>query len=213
MSKELRTRAFHPRWVEEMKKEGYSGAVTMASNVSNFFGWQVMDPNIVREDQWQSFFEVYVEDSLDKGLNEWFEQVDPKAQASIIERMLEATRKEYWSPDKATLEKLVTRYQELVNKYDLVADNEKLREFASAQAAGFGLNFSLPQPEAPSLITDAPQGEQVEGQQLEKVEASSSESETRWLLIITGIACLLIFAAGMAMQFRGPRSLNKTVST
>ncbi len=213
MSKELRTRAFHPRWVEEMKKEGYSGAVTMASNVSNFFGWQVMDPNIVREDQWQSFFEVYVEDSLDKGLNEWFEQVDPKAQASIIERMLEATRKEYWSPDKATLEKLVTRYQELVNKYDLVADNEKLREFASAQAAGFGLNLSLPQPEAPSLITDAPQGEQVEGQQLEKVEASSSESETRWLLIITGIACLLIFATGMAMQFRGQRSLNKTVNT
>lgn len=198
LAKELRTRSLHPRWISEMQKEGYSGAVTMAGNVSNFFGWQVMDPNLIRDDQWQEFFEVYVEDKLNLGLNEWFEKVDPKAQATIIERMLEATRKDYWGANDATLQSLIERYQELVNTYDLVVENDKLREFVKQKSVGFGLNLSLPAPEAAGFDNSAAQ--QVEGQRLEKVEETSTDSEKDWMVFIILMGSLLIVILGVWKQ-------------
>lgn len=205
LAKELRSRNLHERWVAEMKKEGYSGAVTMASNISNFFGWQVMDPNLVREDQWQSLFEVYVEDSLEQGLNEWFEEVDPKAQAAIIERMLEASRKEYWQADAQTLEILIKRYEYLVNNYDLVVDNNKLRDYIGEQSKGFGLNLSLPAPELAAQVTDqikaTEAAEKVQGQKLEQQEPST-KTPMPWLLIGAGLGCVLIFILGFLYQYR-----------
>jgi cobaltochelatase CobN len=201
MAKELRTRDYHPRWLEEMQKEGYSGATTMASRVSNFFGWQVMDPNIVRDDQWQELFEVYVQDKHELGLSEWFEEVDPKAQQQIIERMLEAIRKEYWAAADDTREKLVERYDELVNRHDLVVENEKLKEFVEQTASGFGLDVALPGPPAVSVAVDMPQ--QVQGQKLEKVEASSTDADHTQLYAMLA-ACLLMFAAGGLRQWFMP---------
>lgn len=198
LAKEVRTRAFHPRWVEEMKKEGYSGATTMASTVSNFFGWQVMDPNLVRNDQWQEFFEVYVNDKLEQGLNEWFEKVDPKAQAAIIEHMLEATRKEYWETNSETIQTLIERYSELVNKYDLVVTNEKLREFVQTQAAGFGLNLALPAPEVAAM--DISSAQPIEGQKLEKVEQSLTQSDVDWTIFYILFACLSFVVIGALRQ-------------
>lgn len=198
LAKELRTRSLHPRWISEMQKEGYSGAVTMAGNVSNFFGWQVMDPNLVRDDQWQEFFEVYVEDKLNLGLNEWFEKVDPKAQATIVERMLEATRKGYWEASDATLKTLIERYQELVNTYDLVVENDKLRKFVEQESVGFGLNLSLPAPEAAAFDNSAAQ--QVEGQKLEKVEQTPTDSAKDWMVFTVLMGSLLIVILGVWKQ-------------
>ena len=41
----------------------------MSSQLANFWGWQVVDPNIVRDDQWQEFYEVYVQDKHDLKLD------------------------------------------------------------------------------------------------------------------------------------------------
>lgn len=221
MSKELRTRSFHPRWIEEMQKEGYSGAVTMASTVSNFFGWQVMDPNLVRDDQWQEFHDVYVNDKYKLGLNEWFEQVDPAAQARIIERILEASRKEYWQASEQTVKELISRYETLVNQFDLVVDNEKLREFVESQATGFGLNLSLPTAEAPATPVDIPAetpkqpGESaqatkaVEGQKLEQVEQASTHHRDLTLIYFALFISLIFFGLGVVRQMlTSSRTLN-----
>lgn len=205
LAKELRTRQYHPRWIREMMKEGYSGAVSISGSISNFFGWQVMDPNLVRGDQWQELFEVYVEDKHALQINEWFEQVDPKAQAAIIERMLEASRKDYWDAEAETLRTLVERYQQLVNRYDLMADNEKLREFVSDQAAGFGLEISLPVVEAPAEVVPPSQPAEsvksVEGQKLEKVEPpSSEESVSNYTIFGLLLGCLLLVLLGAWRQ-------------
>ncbi|MDO6424014.1 cobaltochelatase subunit CobN [Saccharophagus degradans] len=210
LAKELRTRSFHPRWIEEMKKEGYSGAVTMAGNTSNFFGWQVMDPNMVRDDQWQTFFEVYVQDSLNLQLNEWFEEVNPGAQATIIERMLEAARKDYWQANDETLQALIERYQDLVVNHDLVVDNQKLREFLEGLAAGYGVDLNLPAPEVAALavsqqvdaIPEKQPVEQVQGQKLEQVQNTSDDQPfPSWLLYST-LGMLLIMLAGAYGQSR-----------
>ncbi|MDR2213010.1 MAG: cobaltochelatase subunit CobN, partial [Pseudomonadales bacterium] len=90
MATELRAVYQHPRWAAEMKEEGYSGTLKMLDVVNNFWGWQAMDRNIVRDDQWQEFNEIYVKDRYNLGLREWFEQNNPAALAQITERMLEA---------------------------------------------------------------------------------------------------------------------------
>lgn len=219
MAKELRSRNFHKRWVEEMMKEGYSGATTMSSNLTNFWGWNVVDPNIVREDQWQEFFEVYVDDKLEVGINEWFEEVNAQSQANMLERMLEANRKDYWQADEETLKKIVERFAELTNRHDLFVDNEKLREYFDTAAAGFGLDLSLPeidptasmsaneQQQAKDVVAqENPPSEQIEGQKLEKVEAAETDQEWDSMLLGSLVFCLFSVIGGMLLQIRPQRS-------
>ncbi len=214
LAKELRSRNFHKRWVEEMMKEGYSGATTLASSLDNFWGWNVVDPNIVRDDQWQEFFEVYVEDKLDVGINEFFDEVNAQSQANMLSRMLEANRIDYWQADEETLKQILQKFSELTNKHDLFVDNEKLREYFDQQSAGFGLDISLPTVDPAAALAAAQQAsepqdqtqaqtEQVEGQQLEKVEETAvTEDEWNIPLLSTLLASLLVVLAGALMQFR-----------
>ncbi|MCU4677493.1 cobaltochelatase subunit CobN [Catenovulum sp. 2E275] len=201
LAKELRTRNFHKRWIEEMKKEGYSGAVTMASNLNNFFGWQVMDPNLVRADQWQEFYQVYVEDKLELDINQWFEQINPRSQADMLERMLEANRKDYWQADSETLKNMMQRYQQLVVKYDLVVDNDKLKTFVEQGGQGFGLDLTLPSPEMPAVEIASGENQQVSGQKLEQVKQNQNNSEPDYTLYYLFAACLLFIFIGALRQY------------
>ncbi|NVJ70579.1 MAG: cobaltochelatase subunit CobN [Alphaproteobacteria bacterium] len=199
MAKELRTRSLNKRWVSEMMKEGYSGATNFASRLAHFWGWQVVDPNIVRDDQWQEFAEVYIKDKFDLGMDAFFEEMNPIAQAEMLETMLEAVRKDYWQASDETRKLLTERLIELVTKYDLIVDNEKLSEFVDSQASGFGLDISLPAPDATAMA--APGAQQVQGQQLKKVEqAETVEADWNWPLTFTGLLCLLMFVGGAVGQ-------------
>ncbi|NQZ20620.1 MAG: cobaltochelatase subunit CobN [Colwellia sp.] len=139
LAKELRTRMFHPRWIKELQKEGYSGAVSLASKMDNFFGWQVVAPNLIRNDQWDEYMDIYVNDKLAIGLDEWFKEINPAAFARMMERMLEAERKDYWQADPVRLKQLVEQYIALVNKNDLVILNDAVKTHVNKLAQGFGL--------------------------------------------------------------------------
>jgi len=205
LAKELRTRNFNGRWLKEMMKEGYSGATTLSSNLSNFWGWQVVDPNVVRDDQWQEFYEVYVNDKLEVGIDEWFEQVNPASQAQMLETMLESVRKEYWHADEQTTKAMVERYVELVANYDLFVDNEMLREFVDQQAGGFGLT-ALPSA-IESISPEVSSTSEIQGQKLEQVqheEVTEPEWDIQLLTIFAGF--MLIFVAGIVKQTFQPLS-------
>ena len=139
LAKELRTRMFHPRWIKELQKEGYSGAVSLASKMDNFFGWQVVDPNLIRNDQWDEYLDIYVNDKLDLKLNQWFKDINPAAFARMMERMLEAERKDYWQADPERLKQLVEQYVAVVNNNDLVILNDAVKAHVNELAEGFGL--------------------------------------------------------------------------
>ncbi len=204
LAKELRSRNFHKRWVEEMMKEGYSGATTLSSHLSNFWGWQVVDPNVVRDDQWQEFYEVYVNDKLELNIDEWFEQTNPRSQAQMLERMLEANRKEYWQADAETLEHMIERYVDLVEKYDVFVDNEKLREFVEQQANGFGLKALPSAVETPAANTEAAaEAVEVQGQKLEKVEQQQPEDKEWDQQLLLALALFVVMLMlGFVRQLR-----------
>lgn len=215
MAKELRNRSFHPRWVESMQDEGYSGALAMLDNLNNFWGWQVTAPESVREDQWQEFFEVYIEDKYELNLEEWFEQANNHTKAQMLERMLEAVRKDYWEAAPETLQKMVTEYVEQASQFDYQTSNDQFVEYLQAQAQGYGLDstaITVPPPpgtvvepppatEQPPQPTEAPT-QNVEGMKLEQQPQQTADSEWDYWYWATILLFMLAFAAGALRRVR-----------
>ncbi|NQY88571.1 MAG: cobaltochelatase subunit CobN [Colwellia sp.] len=222
MAKELRTRMFHPRWIKAMQKEGYAGAVSLAAKMDNFFGWQVVDPNLVRNDQWDEYFDIYVNDKLNIDLDEWFKKTNPASLAKMMARMLEAERKDYWQVDPQRLQQLVEQYIQLVNQYDLIVLNDALRENVKQLANGFGLSAVLEQPTMKDLAKQVikqklqneqqmkaqqqSQSEQVEGQKLEKQNNQQQTAEPNHFIWQALFIILLIMGLGGVYQYH--RSKN-----
>jgi cobaltochelatase CobN len=207
MSQELRSRYFHPKWIAEMKAEGYSGTQAVLDVVNNFWGWQVVDPDVVRDDQWQEFFEVYVEDKYNLGIKEWFEDGNPDNLAQIMERMLEAVRLGYWQADEATVKKLKERYKALEKEFNVRSYNEKFKELvASDKVSGFGLAkpivakleaMKMEMSKKSKEVQEEP-AQQVKGQKLEEVQVQK-DKKNEWFFYLF---LAFIMLSGMLYQIR-----------
>jgi len=200
LSNELRTRYQNPQWIKGMQKEGYAGTVQILKIVNNLFGWQAMDSNMVREDQWQSMHETYVMDKRDLDLNQWFTEHNATAQAQLIERMVEAIRKDYWDAPEQTRRELIARWQTLVNEHDAQAGAAKTVEFMKGQAAGFGMNWSLPTAASQSAaeqVNESAQLQQVQGQVLEEVDVSEPIDPPNSMVIFGWLLLLLCLVSGV----------------
>ena len=204
LASELRARYFHPQWIEAMQQEGYAGTLNVLDTVNNFWGWTAVAPEIVRDDQWQGFFDVYVEDTLDLGMKEWFERHNPTARAQIAERMLEAARKAYWQTDEATLRRLVEVYADAVERLDYQPASSKVGDYVNTLAAGFGLNLAAGAPQADAAGAAA--GEIVTGQVLEKQSAPQAEAAPApWAeLLLAALTVLALVAGGLQQVRRRP---------
>lgn len=153
LANELRAVYHHPGWLTEMKKEGYAGTLQLLNTVNNFWGWQVMDRQVVRDDQWQAFHDTYVRDRHGLGLREWFERSNPTALAQVAERMLEAIRKGYWQADEATQRELVQTWTEIAARHDVHTSNEVFQAHVARLAAGYGLGMPSPSGARPAAPT------------------------------------------------------------
>ena len=214
LATELRTRQFHPQWIEAIQEEGYAGTLTTLDVLNNFWGWQVVDPDNVRDDQWHEFFEVYVQDKYEMNMREWYESNNAHALAQMIERMLEATRKEYWAASEETVKELVETYIELAQKHDVFSKNETFEEYVNEQAAGYGLAPLTPlAPAMQAQPVDAPQSSsqqktQIEGQVMEEVQQSEVVEDNDVYYLVSLMA--LFFVAGLAYQYVSwPRTVRK----
>ncbi len=205
LSRDLVTRYFHPNWIAEMQKEGYSGTLEILDTVNNLWGWQAVAPETVRDDQWNELKAVYIDDKHKLGVNEWFEQNNPHAQAQIIERMLEAARKEYWKADPADVAQLARRWQELAERHDIVTENRLFQFYVAEAVGGYGLEGQAAPdaatPTPPEAQPAAPQPVQVQGQILEKQEAPEEISPAPTMIFAVFI-CLAAFLHGVLRQAR-----------
>jgi len=117
LKKNLRSRYLSEEWIKGMMGSGYAGGKMMAEFVNNLWGWEVCDPDLVDDSDWEMVYDTYVNDP---DMKEWFKEKCPHAYQSITARMLETTRKEmtngekYWDADPEILNALVNEYVESV---------------------------------------------------------------------------------------------------
>ena len=117
MNMEKRTQMFNPNYIKGMMEHGYSGARQLTHHIANLWGWDVVDTRFVDENDWNEVYEVYVQDKYDLGLKDWFDENSPWAQQTMMARMLEATRKEYWTPSDEVKTALAEEYQQSVEEF------------------------------------------------------------------------------------------------
>lgn len=145
VGQEFRSRYVNPTWIEGMQKEGYAGAGEMRAFVEYMWGWSATTrEEVVTADMWQETFDVYVQDSLDMGMKEFFEEASPFALQDMEARMLETIRKGYWDADEATRETLLRDYVASVEKHgvncsDVGCTNARLMEYIIEEARKAGI--------------------------------------------------------------------------
>ncbi len=118
---ELRGRFLNPQWLKPLMQHGYGGARTMGSEFMEYlWGWQVTNPDIIRSWVWDEVKQVYLEDSLNLGLDEFLEQghnVHVKINIQAI--LLVAADKGFWQADSATLKQLAEEFARRVAEHGL----------------------------------------------------------------------------------------------
>jgi len=114
---EARTRTLNPKWYEGMLRHGYEGVRQIEAHVTNTMGWSATTGQV---DPWiyQRITETFV---LDTELRNRLAELNPKSCAKVANRLLEASDRNYWSPDDETLEALREAGEELEDRIEGVA--------------------------------------------------------------------------------------------
>ncbi|MGL6043697.1 MAG: cobaltochelatase subunit CobN, partial [Sandaracinobacteroides sp.] len=99
---EVRTRMLNPAWYEPMLKHGGEGVHQIEAGVTATLGWSATTGEV---SPWvyQRISETFV---LDDAMRDRLSSLNPKAAARVANRMIEASDRQFWSPDAATLEAL-----------------------------------------------------------------------------------------------------------
>ena len=116
---ELRGRFLNRQWIEPLMKEGYSGARTMGSEfVEYLWGWQVTSPEIIQDWVWEEVKSVYIDDSLNVGLDDFLKDShNVHVQTNILAIMLVAIDKDFWQADEQTRQQLAQAFaQNIIEK-------------------------------------------------------------------------------------------------
>jgi len=88
----VRSRVLNPKWIGAMQRHGYKGAFEMAATVDYLYGYDAT-ARVVEDWMYERVTEAYV---ADPEVRKFFEQSNPWALRSIVERLLEAEERGLW---------------------------------------------------------------------------------------------------------------------
>jgi len=114
---ESRSRSLNPKWAEEMLKHGAEGVRQIEAQVTNTLGWSAttgqVQPWVYRE-----LTKTYV---LDEAMRQRLARLNPKASVRLANRLIEASERQYWEPDKEMLAALMDAGDELEDQLEGVS--------------------------------------------------------------------------------------------
>ena len=111
---ETRTRMLNPKWYEGMLEHGYEGVRQIEVHVTNTMGWSATTGQ-VQPWVYQQLTETFM---LDPAMRERLAKLNPTASSRVANRLLEASQRNYWQPDAATLEALRRAGEELEDRLE-----------------------------------------------------------------------------------------------
>ncbi len=114
---ETRSRSLNPKFYEGLLKHGAEGVRQIEAHVTNTMGWsattQAVEPWV-----YQRLSETFV---LDEAMRRRLAALNPEASVRMANRLLEASDRNYWQPDAATLAALQGAADELEDRLEGIA--------------------------------------------------------------------------------------------
>ena len=109
---ETRTRTLNPKWFEAMLTHGYEGVRQIESQVSNTLGWSATTGQV---EAWvyKRMTETFM---LDETMRRRLSELNPKASAKLVNRLIEARDRNYWTPDEETWKALCAAGDEMEDR-------------------------------------------------------------------------------------------------
>jgi len=111
---ETRTRMLNPKWYENMLEHGYEGVRQIEAHMMNTMGWSATTGQ-VQPWVYQQLSETFV---LDPAMRERLSRLNPTASVRMANRLLEASQRQFWTPDAQTLEALQRAGEELEDRLE-----------------------------------------------------------------------------------------------
>jgi magnesium chelatase subunit H len=97
-----------------MLQHGYEGVRQIEAHLTNTMGWSATTGQ-VQPWVYQQLAQTFV---LDPAMRERMAQLNPTASAKVANRLLEATRRQYWQPDAETMTALLRAGEELEDRLE-----------------------------------------------------------------------------------------------
>ncbi len=111
---ETRTRILNPKWYEGMLKHGFEGVRQIEVHLTNTMGWSATTGQ-VQSWVYKQITETFV---LNQELRQRMAELNPTASMRMANRLLEASQRNYWTPDADMLEKLKLATEELEDRLE-----------------------------------------------------------------------------------------------
>ncbi|MEM9330368.1 MAG: magnesium chelatase subunit H [Pseudomonadota bacterium] len=119
---ETRTRSLNPKWFEGMLKHGSEGVRHIESQVTNTMGWSATTGQV---SPWvyKKLSETYV---LDEDMRKRLAELNPAASSRMVNRLIEASERQYWEPDAEMLDALHNASEELEDRIEGIHPGEEI---------------------------------------------------------------------------------------
>jgi magnesium chelatase subunit H len=117
---ETRSRMLNPKWHESMLQHGYEGVRQIEVHLTNTMGWSATTGQ-VQPWVYQQLAQTFV---LDPAMRERMAQLNPTSSAKLANRLLEATRRQYWQPDAETMTALLRAGEELEDRLEGIYEGQ-----------------------------------------------------------------------------------------
>jgi magnesium chelatase subunit H len=111
---ETRTRMLNPKWYEGILKHGFEGVRQIETHITNTMGWSATTGQ-VQPWVYKQLTETFL---LDPEMRDRLAKLNPTASLKVANRLLEASERQYWKPDEATLEALRRANDELEDRLE-----------------------------------------------------------------------------------------------
>ena len=127
---ETRTRMLNPKWYEGMLGHGYEGVRQIEAHLTNTVGWSATT-NAVQPWIYERITETFV---LDPAMRERMASLNPTASAKVAQRLIEAHRRGFWTPDASMRDALDRAEEELEDRLEGVVTGASVIATAGAAA-------------------------------------------------------------------------------
>ncbi len=136
---EGRTTLFNPAYIKDKMKGGQGSAEDISTMVKNTFGWSAVRSSALDRSTWDRIYAVYVTDSLNLNVQQFFETEDAAALQEMTAVMLESARKGFWNASDEQIQNVAKLHTDLTERHGpsgspFEADNLKLQAYIAQHA-------------------------------------------------------------------------------